>query len=121
MPIILLRPPLFENPGSAPVLGDVPKSSYRAFSCVMLSSNMTASIATAINIHLCKHFSMNFSILVQAHDNRIYIHLHVHVGMRNCPGYPGQSAQSDNHVGGQHDVGEKALLRARRGGCVSLT
>ena len=44
---------------------------YRAFSCdVMLSSNMVASIATAINIHLWKHlyiighngFSMNSSI-----------------------------------------------------------
>ena len=25
-------------------------------------------------------------------------------GARACPGYPGQSAQSDGHVGGQHDA-----------------
>ena len=28
---------------------------------------------------------------------------------RDCPGYPGQSAQSEGHVGGQHDVSENAL------------
>ena len=30
-------------------------------------------------------------------------------GARDCPGYQGQSAQSDGHVGGQHDVSENAL------------
>ena len=30
-------------------------------------------------------------------------------GARDCPGYPGQSAQSDGHLGGQHDVSENAL------------
>ena len=30
-------------------------------------------------------------------------------GARDCPGYPGQSAQSDDNVGGQHDVSENAL------------
>ena len=27
----------------------------------------------------------------------------------DCPGYSGQSAQSDGHVGGQHDVSENAI------------
>ena len=33
-------------------------------------------------------------------------------GACDCPGYPGQSAQSDGHVGGQHDasVSEHTLL-----------
>ena len=44
----------------------------------MLSSNMAASVATEINIHLCKHlfyiivrngFSMNSPFVVQAHDD----------------------------------------------------
>ena len=30
-------------------------------------------------------------------------------GVRDCPGYPGQSAQSAGHVGGQRDVSENAL------------
>ena len=48
-------------------------------------------------------FSINFSICgsrawwSRAHD---------------CPGYPGQSAKSNGHVGGQHDVSENALYRA---------
>ena len=29
-------------------------------------------------------------------------------GARDCPGYPGQFAQSVGHVGGQHDVSENA-------------
>ena len=29
-------------------------------------------------------------------------------GARDCPGYLGQSAQSDGHVGGQHEVSENA-------------
>ena len=29
----------------------------------------------------------------------------------NCPGYPGQSAQSNNNVGGEHDISENALLK----------
>ena len=33
-------------------------------------------------------------------------------GSCDCPGYPGQFAQSDGHVGGQHDVSENALLNA---------
>ena len=50
----------------------LPHKLYRAFSCdVMLSSNMAVSIATELNIHLCKHLfyiivrngiSMSFSI-----------------------------------------------------------
>ena len=32
-------------------------------------------------------------------------------GVCDCPGYPGQSAQSDGHVGGQHDVSENALWK----------
>ena len=34
-----------------------------------------------------------------------YVH-----GVRDCPGYPGQSAQSDRHVGGKHDVSENTLF-----------
>ena len=30
-------------------------------------------------------------------------------GKRDCPGYLGQSAQSDGHIGGQHDASENAL------------
>ena len=36
-------------------------------------------------------------------------------GECDCPGYPGQSAQSDGHVRGQHDVSENALYRASDG------
>ena len=89
------------------------ESFYRAFSCdVMLSSNMVTSIATEINIRSCKHL---FTLLcttvspwtspfvVQAQDR-------VHTWyMCDCPGYPGQSVQSDGHVGGQHDVSENGL------------
>ena len=55
--------------------------SYRAFSChVKLSSNMAASIATEISIHLCKHLFTLLSVtvspwtspfVVQAHDDRV--------------------------------------------------
>ena len=67
----------------------------------MLSSNMAASIAMEINIHLCKHLFtllcvMVSPFMVQAH------------GARDCPRYPGQSTQSDSYVGG-HDVSENAL------------
>ena len=63
----------------------------------MLSSNMAASIAMAINIHASFYIIghkgfMNFSIR----------------------GYPGQSAQFDGHVGGQHDVSENTI------GCVVM-
>ena len=34
-------------------------------------------------------------------------------GACDCPGYPGQSAHSEGHVGGQH-VSEKALLRLEK-------
>ena len=38
---------------------------YRAFSCdVMLSSNMVASIARTINIHLCKHLLTLLCVMV---------------------------------------------------------
>ena len=33
-------------------------------------------------------------------------------GAHDCSGYPGQSTQSDGHVGGQHDVSENALKMA---------
>ena len=32
-------------------------------------------------------------------------------GARDCPGYPGQSAQYNGHVGGQYDVSESALYK----------
>ena len=54
---------------------------YRTFSCdVMLSSNMAASIAVEINIHLCKHLSTLLCVtgspwtspfVVQAHNDRV--------------------------------------------------
>ena len=31
-------------------------------------------------------------------------------GVRDCPGYPGQSAQSNSHCGGQYDISENALM-----------
>ena len=83
---------------------------YRAFSCdVMRSSNMAASIATAINIHLCKHYSAQWFLhgLFHSWFKRMMI-VCTH-GARDCPGYPGQSVQSDGHVGGQHNVSENAL------------
>ena len=54
-------------------------SNNRAFSCdVMLSSNMAASIATEINIHLCKHLLLCITVspwtspfVVQAHDDYV--------------------------------------------------
>ena len=55
--------------------------SYRAFSCnVMLSSNMAASTATEIAIHLCKHLFTLLCVtvspwtspfVVQAHDDHV--------------------------------------------------
>ena len=51
-------------------------------------------------------FSMNE--LLHSRFKRFMI-AYVH-GARYCPGYPGQSAQSDGHVGGQHDVSENALF-----------
>ena len=57
------------------------KKLYRVISRdVMLSSNMAASIATAISIHLCKHLFTLLSVMVsplnspfvdQAHDDRV--------------------------------------------------
>ena len=44
-------------------------------------------------------FSMNFKRMMIA-----YTH-----GAHDCPRYPGQSAQFNGHVGGQHDVSENAL------------
>ena len=35
----------------------------------------------------------------------------------DCPGYPGQSAQSNDHVGGQHNVSENALLHSFLSNC----
>ena len=59
----------------------VSSSGYRAFSCdIMLSSNMAASTATAINIHLCKRLFTFLCItvspwtspfVIQAHDDRV--------------------------------------------------
>ena len=80
----------------------------------MLSSNMAASIATEINIHLCKHIFKY--IIVHNSLSHELLHLwfkrmmiaYVH-GACDCPGYPGQSVQSDSHVGGQHDVSENTL------------
>ena len=37
-------------------------------------------------------------------------HMMIACAHHDCPGYPGQSTQSDSHVGGQHDVSENALL-----------
>ena len=61
--------------------GPTAPNTNRAFSCdVMLSSNMAASIATAINIHLCKHLFTLLCVMVsprtspfvvQAHDDRV--------------------------------------------------
>ena len=85
---------------------------------VMLSSNMAASIATEINILsfmqvsfyiiVRNSFSMNFSIRSSS-AWRLRARAHV---ARDYPGYPGQSVQSDGHVGGQHDVSENSLLLA---------
>ena len=64
---------------------------------------MAASIATEININfICKPL---FYIIVRKHMMIAYAH-----GACDCSGYPGQSAQSDGHVEGQHDVSENALL-----------
>ena len=71
----------------------------------MLSSNMAASIATEINIHLCKHLFTLLCITVSPFMVQRMMIVYAH-GARGCPGYPGQSAQSDGHVGGQHDVSE---------------
>ena len=74
---------------------------------------MTASIATEINIHLCKHLFTSLCVTVSPWTylyswfKRMMI-VCVH-GARDCPGYPGQSAQPDPHVGGQHDVSENVL------------
>ena len=71
---------------------------YRAFSWhVMLSSNMVASIATKINIHLCKHLFTVLCIAVSQWTYPFVVQAH---GAHECPGYPGQSAESDGHVGG---------------------
>ena len=86
--------------------------SSRAFSRdVMLSTNRAASIATTINIHLCKHLFTLLSatvspwtspFVVQAHDDRL---------RARCTWLPWIStAQTNGHVGGQHDVSENALF-----------
>ena len=68
---------------------------------------MAASTATEINIDLCKHlfyitvhkFSMNFSIRGSSTWSRVRV-----------TALDIQSAKSDGHVGGQHDVSENTLL-----------
>ena len=84
---------------------------YGAFLCdVMLSSNMAASIATVGNQY--SFMQASFYIIVR---NGFSMNLSIRGSSawwsraRGCPGYLGQSAQSDGHVGGQHDVGENAL------------
>ena len=69
---------------------------YRAFSHdVMLSSNMAASIATEINIHLL--WLPVLRELFHSWFKRVMIAC-THV-VHDCPGYPGQSAHSDGLVG----------------------
>ena len=90
---------------------------YRAFSRdITLSSSMAASMATAINIHLCTSFYIivhnGFSINFSIHGSSAWW------SRTRFPGYPGQSAQSDGHFGGQHDVSKHTStyhqLRARK-------
>ena len=62
-------------------VNEIAMKAYRAFSHdVMLSSNMAASIAMAINIHLCKHLFTLLCVtvspwtspfLVQVHDDHV--------------------------------------------------
>ena len=90
---------------------------YRAFSCdVMLSSNMAASIATAINIHLCKHLFTLLCVTVSPWISPFVVQVHDDRVCAWCAwlpwiirSYPGQSEQSDGHGGGQHDVSKNAL------------
>ena len=52
-------------------------------------------IYASIFLHYCVFIVLLCSqFVVQAH------------GVCDCPGYPGQSAQSDGHVGEQHDVSD---------------
>ena len=64
----------------------------------MLSPNMAASIAAAINFHLCKHLFTLLCVTV-AHDLLYSWFKRMMTAYANgpldCPGYPGQSAQSD--------------------------
>ena len=64
------------------------------------NSNQYSFMQASFYIIVRNGFSMNFSI---RGSRAWWLH-----GVRDCPGYPGQFAQSDCHVGGQHDVSEDA-------------
>ena len=49
-------------------------------------------------VHELRHLWFKRMVIACAHD------------ACDCPGYPVQSAQSDGHVGGQHDVSENAVF-----------
>ena len=74
--------------------------SNRAFSRdVMLSSNMAASMVMEIDINLCifLHYCTKQFLHELLHSwfkHMIIVYAHAH-GVRDCPGYPSQSAQSD--------------------------
>ena len=74
-----------------------------------LFSNMAAFIAMEINIHLCKHLFIYIIVRKVLHSWFKRMMIVCAHGACDCPGYPGQSVQSDGHVGGQHDVSENAL------------
>ena len=38
-------------------------------------------------------------------------------GAHDCPGYPGQSAKFNGHVGGRHDISEHTIIFWAYGDC----
>ena len=72
---------------------------------------MAAAITTEININLYKHLFTLLCLTVSPQTSWIMrMMIACAHGACDCPGYPGQSAQSDGHVGGQHDISENALF-----------
>ena len=72
--------------------------------CFYSNGNQYSFMQASFCIIVLNSFSMNFSICGSSAWWFTCAH-----GARDCPGYPGQPAQSDGHVGRQHDVSESAL------------
>ena len=84
----------------------------RAFSRdVMLSSNMAASIATEINIHLCKHLFTLLCVMVSPWTSPFVVQAHIDRVCAWCTWLPwiSRSVCAIRRPCGQHDVGKNAL------------